>query len=115
MKHFPEYCVFTKWRRIMMLLAVADRTMSNVNKKPPLIEDLRAHSQEQIAELRLLLETGLPGRPDPRRPGFFELDGVANVYYIFRYPTGHKVLLLAAWQREIDPVAEMVAYSCPAA
>jgi len=88
----------------MMLLAVADRTMSNVNKKPPLIEDLRAHSQEQIAELRLLLEAGLPGRPDPRRPGFFELDGVANVYYIFRYPTGHKVLLLAAWQREIDPV-----------
>jgi len=25
------------------------------------------------------------------------------------------VLLLAAWQRELDPVAEMVAYSCPAA
>jgi len=25
------------------------------------------------------------------------------------------VLLLAAWQREVDPVAEMVAYSCPAA
>jgi hypothetical protein len=115
MKHFPDYCVFTKWRRIMMLLALADRTMPNMNKKPPLIEDLRAHSQEQIAELRLLLETGLTGRPDPRRPGFFELDGVANVYYVFRYPTGHKVLLLAAWQREVDPVAEMVAYSCPAA
>jgi hypothetical protein len=115
MKHFAGYCVFTKWRRTMMLLALADRTMSNVNKKPPLIEDLRAHSQEQIAELRFLLETGLTGRPDPRRPGFFELDGVANVYYVFRYPTGHKVLLLAAWQREVDPVAEMVAYSCPAA
>jgi hypothetical protein len=43
------------------------------------------------------------------------LDGVANVYYIFRYPSGHKVLLLAAWQKESDPVAEMVAYSCPAA
>ena len=99
----------------MMLLALADRTMSNVNKKPPLIEDLREHSQEQIAELRFLLETGFTGRPDPRRPGFFELDGVANVYYVFRYPTGHKVLLLAAWQREADPVAEMVAYSCPAA
>jgi hypothetical protein len=24
-------------------------------------------------------------------------------------------LLLAAWQREVDPVAELVAYSCPAA
>jgi len=114
MKHFTDYCVFTKWRRIMMLLALADR-MLNMNKKPPLIEDLREHSEEQLAELRFLVEKGLPGRPDPRRPGFFELDGVANVYYVFRYPTGHKVLLLAAWQREVDPVAEMVAYSCPAA
>jgi len=98
-----------------MYSRMEDRMMLNGNKKPPLIEDLRAHSQEQIAELRLLLDTGLIGRPDPRRPGFFELDGVANVYYVFRYPTGHKVLLLAAWQREVDPVAEMVAYSCPAA
>jgi hypothetical protein len=114
MKHSGDFCVFTKWRRTMMLLALADRTL-NLNKKPPLIEDLREHSQEQIAELRLLLETGLPGRPDPRRPGFFELDGVANVYYVFRYPTGHKVLLLAAWQRDVDPVAEMVEHSCPAA
>ena len=40
MKHFADYCVFTKWRRIMMLLAQADR-MLNLNKKPPLIEDLR--------------------------------------------------------------------------
>jgi hypothetical protein len=99
----------------MMVLALADRMMLNANKKPPLIEDLRAHSQEQIAELRMLLDAGLTGRPDPRRPGFFELDGAANVYYVFRFPTGHKVLLLAAWQREVDPVAEMVAYSCPAA
>ena len=98
-----------------MLLALAERMKLNANKKPPLIEDLREHSQEQIAELRFLLETGLTGRPDPRRPGFFELDGIANVYYVFRYPTGHKVLLWAAWQREVDPVAEMVAYSCPAA
>ncbi len=98
-----------------MYLRMEDRMMLNGNKKPPLIEDLRAHSREQVAELRLLLDAGFTGRPDPRRPGFFELDGVANVYYVFRYPTGHKVLLLAAWQREADPVAEMVAYSCPAA
>ncbi|HTA57629.1 MAG TPA: hypothetical protein VK805_05730 [Candidatus Baltobacteraceae bacterium] len=98
-----------------MFLRMEDRMMLNGSKKPPLIEDLRAHSQEQVAELRLLLDAGLTGRPDPRRPGFFELDGVANVYYVFRYPAGHKVLLLAAWQREADPVAELVAYSCPAA
>lgn len=98
-----------------MYLKMKERIMANVNKKPALIEDLRAHSKEQMAELRLLLDAGLTGRPDARRPGFFELDGVANVYYVFRFPTGHKVLLLAAWQREVDPVAEMIAYSCPAA
>lgn len=99
----------------MMLSRFKERTMSNISKQPPILEDLRSHSAEQMAELRGLLGAGVTGRPDPRRPGFFELDGVANVYYIFRYPTGHKVLLLAAWQRELDPVAEMVAYSCPAA
>ena len=99
----------------MMLARFKERTMSNINKQPPILEDLRSHSAEQMAELRLLLGAGVTGRPDPRRPGFFEIDGLGNVYYIFRYPTGHKVLLLAAWQREVDPVAEMVAYSRPAA
>jgi hypothetical protein len=100
----------------MMLAAESrNREMINLQKLPPVIEDLRNHSQEQLQELRLLLHAGLEGRPDVRRPGFFELDGEDNVYYIFRYPTGHKVLLLAAWQREIDPVAEMVAYARPAA
>ncbi len=86
-----------------------------MEKHPPLVEDLRNHTPEQLAELRLLLDVGKIGRPDVRRPGFFELDGAANVYYIFRYPSGHKVLLIAAWQKETDPVAEAVAYSCPAA
>lgn len=99
----------------MMLSRFRERTMSNINKQPPILEDLRSHSAEQVTELRVLLGAGITGRPDPRRPGFFELDGVNNVYYIFRYPTGHKVLLLAAWQRELDPVADMVAYVCPAA
>jgi len=89
--------------------------MITVAKQPPLMEDLRSHSQEQMAELRLLLMGCAPTRPDPRRPGFYEVDGQATTYYIFKYPTGTKVLLLAAWERESDPVAEMVACSCPAA
>ena len=89
--------------------------MIAVAKKPPLVEDLRNHSQEQIAELRLLLSGGAPSRPDPRRPGFYEIEGLSNTYYVFKYPTGTKVLLLGAWERESDPVAEMVACSCPAA
>ena len=99
----------------MLLFRSKNANVTNINKHAPLIEDLRNHSSEQLRELRLLLIAGMPGRPDPRRPGFFELDGVANVYYIFRYPAGDKVLLLAAWQKDTDPVAELAAATCPAA
>lgn len=104
-----------------MLLAIEKGTdkvtiMWNVGKMPPVVEDLRTHAPEHLAELRLLLTAGVPGRPDPRRPGFYEVDGEANVYYIFRYPSGHKVLLIAVWQRESDPViTELIACNCPAA
>jgi hypothetical protein len=99
----------------MLLAAVKDATMVGTEKRAPTIEDLRNHTPEQLAELRLLLDAGLTGRPDVRRPGFYEIEGVAHVYYIFRYPAGQKILLVAAWQREFDPVAEMVAYNRPAA
>jgi hypothetical protein len=89
--------------------------MMNMTKQPPLVEDLRNHSQEQIAELRMLLQSGAPSRPDPRRPGFFEVEGRSNVYYVFKYPSGTKVMLLGVWERESDPVAELVACTCPAA
>ena len=89
--------------------------MITVPKQPPLVEDLRNHSQEQIAELRQLLVTGAPSRPDPRRPGFYEVEGLANIYYVFKYPSGSKVLLLGAWEHASDPVAALVACSCPAA
>jgi hypothetical protein len=95
------------WRRKIMMITVP--------KQPPLVEDLRNHSQEQIGELRQLLAVGAPSRPDPRRPGFFEVEGLVNTYYVFKYPTGKKVLLIGVWDREKDPVASIVACSCPAA
>jgi len=85
----------------------------NLTKLPPILEDLRNHSAEQIAELRALLSVGADMRPDPRRPGFFEVSGIDRVYYIFKYPNGSKILLLGVWDR--DPVAEMVAMTCTAA
>jgi hypothetical protein len=99
----------------MLEVKAKDKSMFTVQKLPPIVEDLRHHSQEQLLELRLLLNAGAKGREDRRRPGFYEFDGVNNVYYVFRYPTGHKVLLLAAWDRQSDPVADLVACSCPAA
>jgi len=92
------------WRKHIMT--------TNVSKQPPILEDLRTHAPEQLAELRLLLASGAPSRPDPRRPGFFELDGDANVFYIFKYPSGTKVLLLGVWERDRDRVAELAACSC---
>jgi len=89
--------------------------MTPVTKQPPLLEDLRNHSQEQLGELRQLLIAGAPSRPDPRRPGFYEVQGLSNIYYVFKYPTGTKVLLIGVWQRERDPVAALAACSCPAA
>jgi hypothetical protein len=89
--------------------------LTTVTKQPPVVEDLRNHSQEQIAELRQLLVVGAPSRPDPRRPGFYEVEGLSNTYYIFKYPNGSKVLLLGVWERERDPVATLVACTCPAA
>ncbi len=89
--------------------------MINVQKQPPLVEDLRSHSQEQIAELRQLLVAGAPSRPDPRRPGFYEVEGLSSTYYVFKYPKGTKVLLVGVWERDSDPVADLVACSCPAA
>jgi hypothetical protein len=90
--------------------------MMTVPKQPPLLEDLRNHTPEQMAELRLLLHSGAPSRPDPRRPGFFEVQGDSNVFYVFKYPSGTKVLLVGIWERERDRVAEIAACSCcPAA
>jgi hypothetical protein len=89
--------------------------MITITKQPPVVEDLRNHSQEQLAELRHLLTVGAPSRPDPRRPGFYEMEGLSSTYYVFKYPSGTKVLLLGVWDRERDPVAEFVACTCPAA
>lgn len=87
-----------------------NKIMTIHSKQPPILEDLRNHTPEQLGEARVLLSAGAPMRPDPRRPGFFELDGDSNVFYIFKYPSGTKILLLGVWER--DRVAELAACSC---
>jgi hypothetical protein len=91
------------WRR---------NNIMTITKQPPLLEDLRNHTPEQLAELRVLLSAGAPSRPDPRRPGFYELDGENSVFYVFKYPTGTKVLLLGVWERVRDRVAELAGCTC---
>jgi len=90
-----------------------DEEMPLRPKQLPVIEDPRDHPLEQLAELRSLLQADAPLRPDPRRPGFYEIDGAANVYYVFQYPSGMKVMLLGVWER--DPIVELAALTPPAA
>jgi hypothetical protein len=82
-------------------------------KQTPIIEDPRQHAPERVAELRALLENDVPWRPDPHRPEFYEVDSSDCVYYIFRYPSGSKVMLLGVWDR--DPAVELASLACPAA
>ncbi len=112
MKHFDSRNVFIYVRR---LAARRKKTMimMNIQKQPPILEDLRNHSPEELAELRILLSVNTEMRADPRRPGFFEVPGLDRVYYIFKYPNGSKILLVGVWDR--DRVAEMAALSCTAA
>lgn len=73
--------------------------MLTIEKQPLVIEDLGKHAPEDIDELRFLLEAGIVGHADLRRPYFYEVDGAENVYSIFRYPAEQKVLLIATRQK----------------
>ncbi len=84
-----------------------------LHQKNAILEDLRNHAPERLAELRELLAAGAPARPDPRRLGFYEVDGQSHVYYVFVYAAAVKVMLLGVWEK--DPVAQFVACTRPAA
>ena len=73
------------------------------SEQPFLLEDLRNHSPEELEELRQLLDLRAPLRADPRRRGFFEVDGHSRVFYILKYPSGSKILLIAVWDRVQTP------------
>ena len=73
--------------------------MEAIEKRTPEVEDLRKHTPEQTAELQTLLDAGVVALADLRRPDFYEVDGAEDIYYVFRYPSGHKVLLIAAWKK----------------
>ncbi len=70
----------------------------------PTIEDLRKHPAEMLEELRRLLSSGAPARPDPRRKNFYELESGSRVFYIHISPVNGKVLLLGIWQKQQEPV-----------
>ncbi len=67
------------------------------------IEDLGNHPTEAVAALRSLLAGGANTIADPKRDGFYEVEGDSAVYYIHVSRVTGKVLLLATWQNEAVP------------
>jgi hypothetical protein len=74
------------------------------------IEDLRNHPSETLLSLREILASGAQVTPDPKRPGFYEVEDDSRVYYICVTPPAGKILLLATWPSE-NTLAEMAAAS----
>jgi hypothetical protein len=71
------------------------------------IEDLGNHSAEAVAALRNLLARGASTVADPKRHGFYEVEGDSVIYYIHVSPMSGKILLLATWQNEAIPSSEV--------
>jgi hypothetical protein len=74
------------------------------------IEDLRNHPRELVMNLQKLLASGANVTPASKRPGYFEVESGARVYYINISPNTGKILLLATW-----PIDEETAKTAHAA
>jgi hypothetical protein len=62
------------------------------------IVDLGSHSQQSIERLAQLLAGEGTVRPDPRRPGFFDVESGSETFFIHVSPVTGNILLLAAWK-----------------
>ena len=72
------------------------------------IEDTGNHPDQALAQLRSLLAQGAVATADPKRDGFYEVEGDSTVYYIHITPVTGKVLLLATWGNDRVPAAGAV-------
>jgi hypothetical protein len=79
--------------------------MIEQQKQPLDIENLRNYPAEVVDELRRLLASDAPARPDPHRADFYELEGSTRVFYIHVSAAIGSVLLLGIWPREGVPSA----------
>jgi hypothetical protein len=61
------------------------------------IDDAGAHGAEVISELRTLLARGVRAKPDPRRPGIYDVYDGRRVFFIYISPASGNVTLLATW------------------
>ena len=71
------------------------------------IEDLCNHPAATVVSLAIRLAGSVNVRPDPKRKGFYEVDGGSRVFYICVLPSRCKVLLLASWRNTLPPVPQL--------
>ncbi len=64
------------------------------------IENLRNYPVETLEDLRRLLASDAPAKPDPRRENFYEVEGHSEVFYIHVSPINGKVILLGIWPKQ---------------
>lgn len=64
------------------------------------IEDTRKHPEHVVETLHNLLTTGAQATPDPKRPGFYEINDGSQIFYIYDAAASGKILLLATWPAE---------------
>jgi hypothetical protein len=72
----------------------------------PNIEDVRGHGPEIVCELRKLLARGVYAKPDPRRPGIYDVYDGRRVFFIYVSPASGNVTLLATWREESSQQGE---------
>jgi hypothetical protein len=75
----------------------AEAAMNTRFSTEPSIQDLRNHPIEVVLALQKLLACGARITPDPKRPGFYEVESGSLVYYICESVSSGKILLLATW------------------
>lgn len=74
------------------------------------IEDLGKHPAATVIGLGILLAGTVNVTPDPKRKGFYEVDGGRTVYYIHMTSSNRTIFLLATWEN----VAAFAAGDCSA-
>jgi len=71
------------------------------------IEDLGNHHVATVLTLGILLAGPVDVTPDPKRRGFYEVEGGSTVYYIYVSPVSGTISLLAAWTNVVHPMPQV--------
>jgi hypothetical protein len=71
------------------------------------IEDLGNHRAATVINLGILLAGSVDVMPDPKRKGFYEVEGGPTVYYIYVSPRSGTISLLACWPNVVRFVPQL--------